>query len=215
MKTRTIIAAAVVAASIASIGTYVWAQQGNGLGPGRMDMGPGSRMGMGRGMGPGMQGMMAGSATANEMQELHQMFVDHDKIKRTVINLPNGIRTVTESDDPEMARILVSHVAGMMKRVEEGRNPRLPMQSPQLEIIFRDRDKIKTSIEPTPKGIAVTQTSDYAETVAALQKHAGDVTDSVQRGMVAAHETMMRNMGGAMRDHTMRHGPGHDQSPPR
>lgn len=211
MKTRTIIAAAVVAASIASIGTYVWAQQGHGFGPGRMDMGPGSMMEMG----PGMPAMMGGSATVSEMQELHQMFVEHDKIKRTVANLPNGIRTVTESEDPEMARILVSHVAGMMKRVEEGRNPRLPMQSPQLEIIFRNRDKIKTSIEPTPKGIAVTQTSDDAETVAALQKHAEDVSDSVRRGMVAAHETMMRNMDGAMSDHMMHHGPGQNHSPPR
>ncbi len=206
MKRRTKIAVAVAVASIGAFGTYVWAQQGHGFGPGRMGMGP--SMMMGRGMGPGMMGMRGGSASASEMQELHEMFVDHDKIKRSVTNLPNGIRTLTESDDPEMTRILVSHVAGMMKRVEEGRNPRLPMQSPQLEIIFRNKDKIKTSFEPTPKGIAVTQTSDDTETVTALQKHAIDVTDAVQRGMVAAHETMMRNMGGAMGDHMMDHGPG-------
>lgn len=206
MTKRTKIAVAVAVASIGALGTYVWAQQGHGFGPGRMGMGPG--MMMGRGMGPGMMGMRGGSASATEMQELHQMFVDHDKIKRSVTNLPNGIRTVTESDDPDMTRILVSHVAGMIKRVEEGRNPRLPMQSAQLEIIFRNKDKIKTSFEPTPKGIAVTQTSDDAETVTALQKHAADVTDSVQRGMIAAHETMMRNMGGAMGDHTMDHGTG-------
>lgn len=210
MKRRTKIAVAVAVASIGAFGTYVWAQQGHGFGPGRMGMGPGMMMGMGRGMGPGMMGMHGGSASATEMQELHEMFVDHDKIKRSVTNLPNGIRTLTESDDPKMTRILVSHVAGMIKRVEEGRNPRLPMQSPQLEIIFRNKDKIKTSFEPTPKGIAVTQTSDDAETVTALQKHAIDVTDAVQRGMVAARETMMRNMGGAMGDHTMDHGVGPD-----
>jgi hypothetical protein len=170
-----------------------------------MDHGP---MGMGRGggMGPGMMGMMGmmgGSATASEMQELHAMFVNHDRIRRTVTNLPNGIRTVTESDDPEITRILVSHVAGMLKRVEEGRNPRLPMQSPQLEVIFRNKDKIKTSVEPTTKGIVVTQTSQDAETVTALQKHAADVNDLVQRGMAAAHETMMRNMAarGTAHDH--------------
>ncbi len=158
-----------------------------------------------------MMGMRGGSASATEMQELHEMLVNNDKIKRSVTNLPNGIRTLTESDDPEMTRILVSHVAGMIKRVEEGRNPRLPMQSPQLEIIFRNKDKIKTSFEPTAKGISVTQTSEDAETVTALQKHAADVNDLVRRGMVAAHETMTRNMGGAMGDHEAMHdGPGND-----
>ena len=86
-----------------------------------------------------------------------------------------GIRTVTESEDPDLAKTLVSHVAGMMKRVEEGRDPRLPMQSPASAVIFRNRDKITTSYEPTAKGIDVTQTSADAETVAALQKHAADV----------------------------------------
>lgn len=212
MKKRTKIAALIAVASVGAIGTYVWAQ-GHGFGPGRMGMGPGMMMGMGRGpsngmMRPGMMNMHGGSVSENEMQELHEMFVDHDKIKRSVTNLPNGIRTVTESDDPEMTRILVSHVSGMIKRVEEGRNPRLPIQSPQLEILFRNKDKIKTSFEPTAKGIAVTQISDDAETVTALQKHAVDVTDAVQRGMVAAHETMMRNMGGAMGHHAMDHGAG-------
>ncbi len=201
MKKRTKIAALIAVASIGAFGAYAWAQQGH-AGPGRM--------GMGRGMGPGMMGMRGGSASATEMRELHEMFVDHDKIKRSVTNLPNGIRTLTESDDPEMTRILVSHVSGMINRLEEGRNPRLPMQSPQLEILFRNKDKIKTNVEPTPKGISVTQTSDDAETVTALQKHAVDVTDAVQRGMVAAHETMMRNMGGGMSDHTMDHGAGRD-----
>ena len=199
-------------AAVGFLGAYAFAQQGHGFGQGRMGMGPGMMMGrgMGSGLGPGMMGARGGSASANEMQELHEMFVDHTKIKRSVTNLPNGIRTVTESDDPEMTRILVSHVAGMMKRMEEGRNPRLPMQSPQLEILFRNKDKIRTSLEPTPKGVAVTQTSDDTETITALQKHAVDVTDAVQRGMVAAHETMMRNMGGAMADHMMDHGTGND-----
>lgn len=207
--TRTIgIVASLSAVGI--LGAYAYAQQGPNFGPGHMSMRPGMMMGMGR-MGLGSMGAMGGSATAGEMQELHQMFVEHEKINRSVTNLPNGIRTVTESDDPEMTRILVSHVSGMMKRIEEGRNPRLPMQSPQLEILFRNKDKIKTSVEPTPKGIAVTQTSDDAETVKALQQHAADVTDSVRRGMAAAHDTMMGNMGGEMGGHMQggRGGRGH------
>ena len=192
-STRIGLAAATIT-TVGLVGAYAIAQHGPGFGHGPM--------GMGHGMGHGMMGMGPGTATATERQELHDMFMQHDRIRRTVTNLPDGIRTQTESDDPDLARTLVSHVAGMMKRVEEGRDPRLPIQSPALAVIFRNRDKIKTTLEPTAKGIAVTQTSADAETVAALQKHAADVTDLVNRGMAAAHETMMRNVGGGM------HGPG-------
>jgi hypothetical protein len=83
----------------------------------------------------------------------------------------------------------------MTKRVEEGRDPRLPIQSPTLQIIFRNRDKITTTSEPTEKGIVVVQTSNDPETVAALQKHAAEVNDLVRRGMEAAHENMVKNGG--------------------
>jgi hypothetical protein len=168
-------------------------------------MGPGMRGHMGQGMqdrmgpgGNGMVGMGHGSATPTEMSEIHGMLINHDQIRRTVTNLPNGIRTVTESDDPEIAATIASHVAGMGKRVEDGRDPDLPIQSPTLKIIFRNKDKINTTYESTPKGIVVVQTSDDPETVAALQKHAGEVSDLAKRGMVAAHETMMKNAGGMM-----------------
>src|SRR5687767_9324060 len=48
------------------------------------------------GMGPGMMGMGHGSSTMAEMGVIHQLVVNHDRIKRTVTNLADGIRTVTE-----------------------------------------------------------------------------------------------------------------------
>jgi hypothetical protein len=121
------------------------------------------------------------------------MLVNHDRIKRTVTNLPDGIRTTTESDDPEMAALIASHVAGMHERVREGRDPKLPIQSPTLRLIFRNRDKITTTHHATEKGIVVVQTSNDSETVAALQKHASEVSDLARRGMVAAHENIAKN----------------------
>jgi hypothetical protein len=185
--------------------------EGGGMGPGmhgqmgqgmRGQMGPGMHGMMGRGMhgqmGPGhmgMTGMDHGSATMTERTDIHAMLANHDQIKRTVTNLPNGIRTVTESDNPELAATIASHVADMGKRVEEGRDPKLPIQSPTLQVIFRNRDKINTTYEATQKGIVVVQTSNDPETVAALQKHAAEVNDLVKRGMAAAHENMMKNGG--------------------
>ena len=177
------------------------------MGPGMQgQMGPGMRGQMGPGMrgqmGPGMMGMgpgmMGGNATMDERRDLHDLFSNHDKIKRTVTNLPDGIRTVTESDDPQVAVTIKKHVAEMGKRVDEGRDPGLPIESPALHAIFRDKDKIKSTYEVTEKGIIVVQTSTDANAVRALQDHAAEVTDLAQRGMVAAHDAMMKNGGGMM-----------------
>ena len=167
------------------------------MGPGMQgQMGPGMRGQMGPGMrgqmGPGMMGMgmMGGNATMDERRDLHDLFSNHEKIKRTVTNLPDGIRTVTESDDPQVAVTIKKHVAEMGKRVEEGRDPGLPIESPALHAIFRDKDKIKSTYEVTEKGIVVVQTSTDATAVKALQDHAAEVTDLAKRGMVAAHEAI-------------------------
>src|ERR1019366_8062036 len=172
------------------------------VGPGMHgQMGPGMRGQMGpgmMGMGPGMMGMNGGSATAAEHSDIRDLFFNHDGIKRSVRNLPDGIRTVTESNDPEVAATIKKHVAEMGKRVEEGRDPGLPIESTALHSIFRDKDKIKTAYETTEKGIIVVQTSTDATAVKALQDHDAEVTDLAQRGMVAAHEAMMKNGGGMM-----------------
>lgn len=132
--------------------------------------------------------------------------LNHDRITRTVTNLPNGIRTVTESDDPELAGLIKKHVADMGKRVGAGDDPGLPIESDNLHAIFRDKDKLHTTYETTAKGIIVVQTSDDPKTVAALQAHAGEVTDLVQGGMEALHTAMMKNHGGMMHGGMM-HGP--------
>jgi hypothetical protein len=179
------------------IGLGIHEKMGRGMGP--MGQGMRGQMGPGMmGMGGGMMGMHGGSATRGERRDIHGLLFDHDRIKRTVTNLPDGIRTVTESDDPEVAATIKRHVAEMGKRVEEGRDPGLPIESPALRSIFRDKDKIKTAYETTEKGIIVVQTSTDASTVKALQDHAAEVTDLAQRGMVAAHEAMMKNGGGMM-----------------
>src|SRR5664279_5470401 len=103
--------------------------------------------------------MNGGTATAAEHGDIRDLFFNHESIKRTVTNLPDGIRTVTESDDPQVAATIKKHVAEMGKRVEEGRDPGLPIETPALHSIFRDKDKITTAYEVTEKGIVVVQTS--------------------------------------------------------
>lgn len=165
---------------------------GRGPGMGRQGMGPG--MGRGAGMGGHATGLDA--ATGPEMQDIRAMFMNNQSIRRTVENLPNGIRTVTESDDPRLADVLRRHVAEMGQRIEEGRDPGLPIESPELRFLFEARARISSQYEVTERGIVVVQTSEDPKVVEALQKHAADVSDLAERGRVAAREAMMRNRFG-------------------
>lgn len=147
------------------------------------------------GMGPGMMGMNHDAQTMSEMGAIHELVVNHDRIKRIVTNLPDGIRTVTESDDPKVAKYIQEHVASMNQRVSAQSDPGLPIESPALRAILRNGDKVRTIVETTVKGAIVTQTSPDPDTVRALQEHAAEVSDLVRRGMIAIHEAMTKNAG--------------------
>jgi len=159
----------------------------------------------GSGTGMMMQGhagpmaMQAGDASfADDMRLVHAMLVDNTKIKRTIENLPDGIRTVTESDDPAVARAIKAHVASMEKRLNEGRL--FNLFSPTLPVLFENKDKIKTAVEMTDRGAVVTQTSADEKVVTALQSHALEVSELAREGMAA----MMRNMRTAMMERMAR-----------
>lgn len=138
---------------------------------------------------PGLRGL---DATAFESEELAIMFRGFEQITREVENLPNGIRTITMSDDPELLGVVTSHVLGMIDRVDTGQDPQVFIQSPTLDILFERRASITTEIDFTDTGVIVIQTSEDPEVVAALQTHAGEVSDMVDRGMQAVHEAMMK-----------------------
>jgi len=138
---------------------------------------------------PGLQGV---DTTDVEISDLKTIFINHRDIDRRVENLPNGIRTVTESDDEDLRESIITHVAFMVTRLEEGRNPQVMIQSPTLDLLFDRYDEINTVIEMTDLGIEVTQTSDNPEVIALLQQHADEVSDMAQRGMQAVHERMMK-----------------------
>jgi hypothetical protein len=151
---------------------------------------------MGQDMGGPMMGRMQhGDASfADDMRLVHAMLFDHDKIKRTVINLPDGIRTVTESDDPGVARAITAHVASMEQRLKDGKI--FNLFSPTLPVLFENRDKIKTVVESTDRGSTVTQTSGDPKVVAALQAHALEVSELARDGMAAMMRAARARMTG-------------------
>lgn len=138
-----------------------------------------------------MPGLRGENATPEESAELAVMFRNFETITREVENLPNGIRTVTRSSDPAVMDALVSHVVGMIDRVDQLDDPKIRIQSPTLDIFFQRGTGITSDIDVTDDGIVVVQTSEDPEVVDALQIHAAEVTDMADRGMQAVHEKMM------------------------
>jgi len=181
--------------ALAATGVFAHPEEMEGaMGPGAMRHG-GMGPGMMGGMGPG--GMMGGrmqhdEAFAADMRLVHEMLAYNERIKRTVTNLPDGIRTVTESDDAQVAQFITAHVASMEKRLDEGRV--FNLFSPTLPVLFEKKDRIRTKVEMTDKGSTVTQTSDDPQVVAALQAHAVEVSELARDGMAA----MMRGAQAAM-----------------
>ena len=139
-----------------------------------------------------MPGLRGANATPEESAELAVMFHNFETITRDVTNLPNGIHTVTRSLDEDVMDQLVSHVFGMIGRVEDNDDPEIIIQSRTLDIFFERGDEIETEIELTDEGIVVIQTSEDPELIAALQEHAAEVTELADRGMAAVHEKMMQ-----------------------
>jgi len=142
-----------------------------------------------------MPGLKGANATQAESAELAVMFRGFQTLSRTVTDLPSGIRTVTKSSDPVVMESLVSHVTGMIGRVENLDDPKIVIQSPTLDIFFVRGKGITSDIDVTDEGIVVVQTSDDPEVVKALQVHAGEVSAMAERGMQAVHEMMMKRAG--------------------
>jgi hypothetical protein len=195
MKRSNKVAAAVLAALGSGMAIAVAFAHPGGMGPGMMLQGM-QHEGM-QHHGP-MAGMHSGDAAFQaDMQLVHEMLAGHDKIKRSVENLPDGIRTVTESEDPQVARALKAHVASMEQRLKEGRI--FNLFSPTLPVLFDNKDKITTKVQITEKGAAVTQTSTDAKVVAALQAHAGEVSELARDAMAAMMRGMRASMMGGSR----------------
>ena len=143
-------------------------------------------------MGMMPRGGQQDQAFAADMSLVHEMIGNHKQINRKVTNLANGIKTITESDDPQTAQTIKAHVASMEQRLKEGRE--FNLFSPTLPVLFENKDKIQTRLKTTKKGIVVTQTSDDPAVVAALQAHAVEVSELARDGMVAMMRGMRANM---------------------
>ena len=144
--------------------------------------------------GCGMQGQVSGQAMAccqgmmgemrSDMMIIHTLLDNRDKIRRTFKEIPNGIESRTESDDPKLVPILQEHLVAMERRLKEGRP--IHQMDPLFRDIFANASRIEMKIENTPKGVQVIETSTDPNVVALIRQHAKKVDSFVKEGRPAA-----------------------------
>lgn len=134
---------------------------------------------------PGMRGMPGMADAQRDMQDFHRLLANREKIRREVVNLSNGIDTVTRSDDAEVGRVLKTHVAAMAKRIEDGRA--IHARDPLFAEVFRNAKHIAVKVEQLADGVHVVETSSDPYTVTLLQEHADVVNLFLERGMSEMH----------------------------
>ena len=145
--------------------------------------GPGPGRGKG---GPGFRGGRQDPTFEADHEVFHFLLTNGDEIRRQVKNLKNGIETLTESDDPDIAVKIQEHVAAMYDRVEENRP--IHMRDPLFRELFRHVDKIEMTLEETEKGVRVVETSQDAYVAKLLQEHAKVVSLFIKNGHAEARK---------------------------
>lgn len=139
--------------------------------------GRGRGRGMGRGSGPEMRA---------DQDVFHFLLDHHAEIRRSVKRLDNGVETLTESDNKEVATKIQEHVVSMHERIKEGRG--LRFWDELFVAIFKKYDHIRMTVEKTEKGVKVVETSDDKAVVLLIQAHADVVSQFVAHGFDEAHK---------------------------
>jgi hypothetical protein len=160
-------------------------QQGCCMNGGKMGgmqgRGPGMMRGMQRGRGPMMRGMKG-----TDMMTARQLVMLHEKVTRAVKQLPNGVDTLTESDDPAVIAKIKEHVPAMYARLKENRP--IHQIDPLFVELFRYGKKINAEVSMTDFGVRVIETSSDPYVVKLIKAHAKSVDELIERGMPAMHE---------------------------
>ena len=136
-----------------------------------------------------------GGATSMDMSMYMEMFSRHSEIRRTVEEIPGGVRTTTESDSPDLAALLHQHVPSMYSHLDQGGE--IMCMSQSLPTLFRRASDYHRQITLTPTGVVAVETADDPNLTQAIRAHAREVTGFVTEGMPAMMQGMM-GAGGMM-----------------
>lgn len=157
----------------------------HGPGPGRgRGMGQGRGLGQGRGPAAGF-GRGPGADMRADQEVFHFLLEHHSEIRRSVKKLDDGVETLTESENAEVASKIQEHAASMHRRIKEGRG--LRFWDDLFAAIFKHSQSIDMVVENTDSGVRVRETSKVPAVALLIQAHADVVSAFVANGFDEAH----------------------------
>jgi hypothetical protein len=165
-RLTTLVVAAVALTTVAIVVSDLFAQPGRGRG---------------RGKGRGQDATFIA-----DRDDFHYLLENRAKIRREIKDLDNGVETLTESDDPEVAQRIQQHVASMYSRIEEKRP--IHLRDPLFAAIFRHADQLEMKVEETEHGVRVRETSDNPLAARLIQAHARVVSLFIKNGFEEVHK---------------------------
>jgi hypothetical protein len=136
-------------------------------------------------MGPGTMG----GTTSMDMSTYMDMFNRHSELRRSVQDIPGGVRTTTESDSPDLVALLQGHVGTMYTHLDQGAE--VTCMSASLPTLFRRAPDYQRHITFTAKGIVAVETAADPGLTEAIRAHAREVSGFVADGMPAMMKGMM------------------------
>jgi len=140
---------------------------------------------------PSTGGGMMGAATSADMSSYMELFSRHRYIRRTVEEIPGGVRTTTEAGAPDLVALLQAHVSTMYDHVSH--RAEVTCMSNSLPTLFRHADGYQRQLTLTEKGVSVIETSRDPALTSAIRKHAQEVSGFVRDGMPSMMRGMMGN----------------------
>jgi hypothetical protein len=111
---------------------------------------------------------------------IHTLLRNHGKIHRHVYLNKKGIRTLTWSKDPKIAKVIQIHVRQMKARLDRG----CPVRrwSPLFRKLSNDYHSVRFHIQNVPGGVKVLETGLTQDAVRWVQAHALTVSRFVRKG---------------------------------
>ncbi|MEJ2480173.1 MAG: hypothetical protein P8Y78_08330 [Acidihalobacter sp.] len=121
---------------------------------------------------------------AHDQQVFHTLLERHRELHREVENLPNGIRSVTTSSNPDLVALLKEHAHVMHRRLQEGFG--LRFWDAAFAEIFAQAGAVRMQVNDLSDGVETIETSDDPNVVKLIQAHGQVVSAFVTEGFAAA-----------------------------
>jgi protein tyrosine phosphatase (PTP) superfamily phosphohydrolase (DUF442 family) len=130
-----------------------------------------------------------------------QLLSDHGKIRRTLRHSEKDgvgiVESLTESDDPEVAELIIDHAKSMQARMKVGATVRV--WDPVFKDLFEKHKSVTLEVTPTGKGVRIVETSADPEAIALMRSHAMGVSAFVRAGhAISGDETPRLAVGGPL-----------------